>query len=149
MTNDEFKKLCLLKKHFSDTNISLPSAGEKCSNPIPVYSDTTKDIFTLSLDRHGITLTKQKLQELHKNDNTVMIRLEIDCKPHMFRDGHFSSRNHIHIFDENEENGLQTYDLTGEYGKLFSDINDFSEVFYDFCKICNIATDGLNIQGVI
>ena len=67
MTNDEFKKLCLLKKHFSDTNISLPSAGEKCSNPIPVYSDTTKDIFTLSLDRHGITLTKQKLQELHKN----------------------------------------------------------------------------------
>ena len=76
MTNDEFKKLCLLKKHFSDTNISLPSAGEKCSNPIPVYSDTTKDIFTLSLDRHGITLTKQKLQELHKNDNT-----EQKCEP--------------------------------------------------------------------
>lgn len=148
MTNEEFRQLCLLKKHFLDKNISLPMTGEKCAS-IPVYSNTTKDIFSLALDRRGITLTKKKLQELHKNDNTVMIRVEIDCVPHMFKDGHFSSRNHIHIFDENEENGLQTYDLTGEYGNLFSDINDFSSVFFDFCKMCNIETTGINVQGVI
>ena len=46
MTNEEFRQLCLLKKHFLDKNISLPMTGEKCAS-IPVYSNTTKDIFSL------------------------------------------------------------------------------------------------------
>lgn len=147
MTDDEFKSLCKLKKHFADTNISLPAPGNKLENSLAVLSDTTKDVFVLDIDRKGISLTKKKLQERHGNSNTVMIRLEIDCRPHMYADGHLSSRNHIHIFSE--QNGNLTFNLTDEYAKLFTDINNFVTVFYDFCHMCNIETSNLNVQGVI
>ena len=147
MTNDDFKALCKLKKHFANTNISLPAPGDKLENALAVLSNTTKDVFALDIDRKGITLTKKKLQERHGNSNTVLIRLEIDCRPHMYPDGHFSSRNHIHIFDE--QNRTITYDLIDEYGKLFTDTNNFVSVFYDFCHMCNIETTNLNVQGVI
>lgn len=63
MTNQEFKKICELKKHFSDKTICLPTAGNKMHNPLVVFSDTTKDVFSLDIDRNGITLEKKKLQE--------------------------------------------------------------------------------------
>lgn len=148
MTNDEFQQLLAMKKHFEEHSIELPNPGEKAVRPFKVLSDTTKDVFFVDTDRKStIVLSKKKLQERHMNSNTVMIRLEIDCVPHMYRDGTRSSRNHIHIFDE--QYGNVTYDLSGEYGKLFSNINDFVSVFYDFCNMCNIKTDNVNIQGVI
>ena len=146
MTNEEFKELCDMKKHFIDENIHLPAAGNKLDKSIPVYSDSTKDVFTLDIDRRGITLTKKKLQERHGNTNTVMIRLEIDCRPHMFSDGHKSSRNHIHVFDEQDD---KTFDIDEKYANIFSDTDDFVTLFFDFCRMCNIKTDGINIQGVI
>lgn len=147
MTNEDFKELLRLKKHFEGHNIELPTAGEK-GKPLKVLSDTTRDIFILDTDRKSsITLSKKKLQERHSNSNTIMIRLEIDCVPHMYEDGSRSSRNHIHIFDETC--GNITYDLSGEYGTLFSNINDFPTVFSDFCKICNIDLSNVNIQGVM
>lgn len=147
MTNDEFKELCQLSKHFADTEIFLPAPGEKITEPLTVFSNTTKDIFSLDIDRKGITLSKKKFQERHHNSNTIMIRLEIDCRPHMYADGRLSTRNHIHIFDE--ENGNIAYDLDGEYAKLFTDTDNFVSVFYDFCHMCNIETANINVQGVI
>ena len=148
MTKEEYKQLILLKKHFFEEKIELPIAGEKASNPILVLSDSTRDTFLIDTDRKSsITISKKKLQNRHSNSNTIMIRLEIDCKPHMYRDGSLSSRNHIHIFDENY--GNRVYDLDGEYGKLFSNINDFTTVFIDFCHMCNINTENVIIQGVM
>ena len=148
MTNNDFLYLLNLKKHFVDNKIDLPCPGEKATKPFKVMSNTTRDIFFLDTDRKStITLTKQKIQERHANSNTIMIRLEIDCPPHMYSDGTLSSRNHIHIFDEKQ--GNIAYDLSGEYGKLFSNIADFTTVFYDFCIMCNIDTEKVNIQGVI
>lgn len=148
MTNDEFMDLLKLKKHFSDSKVILPNPGKKNDVPIKIESDTTRDIFYLDTDRKSsITLTKKKLQQRHANSNTMMIRLEIDCRPHMYSDGSFSSRNHIHIFDE--ENGNITYDLTGEYATLFSNIDNFMAVFYDFCSMCNIDTVNIDIQDVM
>lgn len=147
MTNDEFHELLNLKKHFEENKITLPLSGEK-GKTLKVLSDTTRDIFLLDTDRKSsITLAKKKLQERHSNSNTVMIRLEIDCVPHMYKDGSRSSRNHIHVFDE--DHGNITYDLSGEYGDFFSNINNFSTVFEDFCSLCNIDLANVNIQGVI
>lgn len=148
MTNDEFKNLINLEKHFDDSHIDLPNPGQKASKPLKITANSTRDIFFLDTDRKSnITLTKVKLQERHHNSGTIMIRLEIDCKPHMYSDGTLSSRNHIHIFDE--ENGNITYDITGEYAKLFSNTNDFRQTFYDFCTMCNIDTINVDIQDVI
>lgn len=147
MTLDDFKVLCELEKHFADTNIYLPAPGNKLDSPLTVLSNTTRDVFSLDIDRHGITLTKKKLQERHCNSNTVMIRLEIDCRPHMYEDGHLSTRNHTHIFDA--ENGNITYDLDEKFAELFTNTNDFLTVFYDFCHMCNIETSNINVQGVM
>lgn len=148
MTKQEFEDLIKLEKHFESDYIDLPAPGEKAGKPFKVLSDTTRDIFYLDTDRKGtITLTKVKLQERHQNSNTMMIRLEIDCRPHMFPDGSLSSRNHIHIFDEESEN--RVYNIDGKVAALFSDIHNFRSTFYDFCKICHINTNNVNIQGVI
>lgn len=148
MTNEEFKELLKLKKHFSANKIMLPNPGQKNDTPFKIESDTTRDVFYLDTDRKSsITLTKKKLQQRHVNTNTMMIRLEIDCRPHMYSDGSRSSRNHIHIFDE--ENGNITYDLSGEYGTLFPDTENFMNIFYAFCHMCNIDTVNVDIQDVI
>ena len=143
MTNEEFKILLEMKKYFELTQITLPAPGEKLEKPFKIRSESTKDIFFLDVDRNGrFSLTKNKLQERHGNSSTIMFRLEIDCRPHMFSDGHLSSRNHIHIFDEN---GTKTYDLAEEYGKLFPNTDDFVTLFYDFCHMCNIDTRNVTI----
>lgn len=147
MTKEEFIKLMKMDKHFEDSNIQLPLPGEK-ARPFKVLSDSTKDVFLLDTDRKSsITLTKKKLQKRHVNTGTMMVRLEIDCRPHMFNNGTFSSRNHIHIFDEKE--GATVLDLENGYDKLFTDTDDFLTVFLDFCKFCNISTHNLPMQGVI
>ena len=51
MTNEEYKQLILLKKHFFEEKIELPIAGEKASNPILVLSDSTRDTFLIDTDR--------------------------------------------------------------------------------------------------
>lgn len=104
MTNNDFLYLLNLKKHFADNKIDLPCPGEKATKPFKVMSNTTRDIFFLDTDRKStITLTKQKIQERHANSNTIMIRLEIDCPPHMYSDGTLSSRNHIIYLMKNKE----------------------------------------------
>nr|DAQ34550.1 MAG TPA: hypothetical protein [Caudoviricetes sp.] len=148
MTNNEFRNLIKLKKHFSDSKIILPNPGMKNDTPIKVESNTTRDIFYLDTDRKSsITLSKKKIQKRHANSNTMMIRLEIDCRPHMYSDGSLSSRNHIHIFDEKK--GNITYDLTGKYATLFSNTENFMTVFYEFCNMCNIDTVNVDIQDVM
>lgn len=147
ITNDEFERLLKLNKHFEVLNIKLPIAGER-SKPFKVLSDSTRDIFLLDIDRKSsITLTRKKLQNRHSNTNTMMIRVEIDCRPHMYGDGRLSSRNHIHIFDE--KLGNKVYDLDKGYDKFFKNTSDFSLIFSDFCKMCNINIDSILIQGVI
>lgn len=146
ITNEEFQNLMKLNKHFTQSNIKLPVTGEK-SPSFLVVSDNTKDSFALDTDRKSsITLTKIKLQERYTTDPVMMIRVEIDCRPHMFSDGHKSSRNHIHIFDE--DCGNTVFDLSS-FQNMFTDITNFETTFYDFCKICNISTKNVNIQGVI
>ncbi len=147
MTDAEFQRLLNLDKNFENTNIILPTSGEK-AKPYKILSKTTKDIFYLDIDRKSsITLTKKKLQTRHQSTGTMMVRLEIDCRPHMFPDGTFSSRNHIHIYDE--EFGCKVYDLDRGCGKLFVKLDDFMIVFSDFCEMCNIDIENISLQSVV
>lgn len=60
------KALLEMKKYFELTQIDLPAPGEKLEKPFKVYSESTKDIFFLDVDRNGsFSLTKKKLQERH------------------------------------------------------------------------------------
>ena len=63
-------------------------------------------------------------------------------------DGTKISANHIHIFKEGY--GLSwAYELSQFNDILFKSPNDFNQMFYDFCKYCNVSLDDTSIQGVM
>lgn len=146
-TNEEFNKLMRLKKHFLINAFSLPEVNNDLV--LPVGAIESKEIFSIDLSRKStIILTRKKFQERLLPTNDLMVRLEIDSKPHMNPDGTLISKNHIHIFRE-KYNLSWAYELDQFDDILFKNTDDFDTVFYDFCRFCNISTDNINIQGVI
>lgn len=148
INNKEFHRLMDLPKHFLEESIQLPMPGDR-SKPYTVYSNSTRDIFLLDTDRSSrITLNRSKIQERYLNEPELLVRLEIDSKPHINPDGHKLSRNHIHIYREGY--GLSwAYDIIDLKQDLFNNITSFSNIFYDFCKYCNIDLSKTYIQEVI
>lgn len=124
-------------------NAVLPSKNEETSFEL---STNFKDIkIFLDIDRRGrLELKKCKMQDRYKT--LPLVRVDIDSPPHRFKDGSRSSRNHIHIFNpDNNEN--DTFNLEDFDTDLFKDINNFTSILFDFCSYCKIQIS--NIQGVI
>ena len=150
MTNLEFKNLLQMKKVFVKDNVSLPSRGE--AGIFDLKSKTTNDKFYLDVDRRGrIEFSKFKIQNRFAGNKLPLVRIDIDSAPHMNPDGSKTSRNHIHIFKEMEND---TGNLPWAYSlEDFEPINfnrdciNFMEIFSGFCEYCNIIMN--NIQGVI
>ena len=111
MTNLEFENLLQMKKVFVKDNVSLPSRGE--AGIFDLKSKTTNDKFYLDVDRRGrIEFSKFKIQNRFAGNKLPLVRIDIDSAPHMNPDGSKTSRNHIHIFKEMEND---TGNLTLEY----------------------------------
>ena len=146
-TNEEFKQLMNLKKHFLTENILLPELNKELI--LPVGAIQSKEVFSIDLSRKStIVLTRKKYQERLRPTNDLLVRLEIDSKPHMNPDGTKISANHIHIFKEGY--GLSwAYELSQFNDILFKSPNCFNQMFYDFCKYCNVSLDDTSIQGVM
>lgn len=146
-TNDEFEHLMALRKHFLTENILLPQQNKDLI--LPVGATQSKEVFSMDLSRKStIILTRKKYQERLHPTNDLLVRLEIDSKPHMNPDGIKISANHIHVFKEGY--GLSwAYELSQFSDTLFKNPDDFNQTFYDFCEYCNISFDDTNIQGVM
>lgn len=146
-TNEEFNNLMKLDKHILLNSLILPGMNEEIC--IPVGAINSKETFSLDICRKNtIVLSRKKLQERLIPNNDLMIRLEIDGRPHINPDGKKLSRNHMHIFKEGY--GMSwAYELNEIDAILFKNTNDFTTIFFDFCKYCNISINGSNIQGVI
>ena len=148
MTNLEFENLLQMKKVFVKDNVSLPSRGE--AGIFDLKSKTTNDKFYLDVDRRGrIEFSKFKIQNRFAGNKLPLVRIDIDSAPHMNPDGSKTSRNHIHIFKEMEND---TGNLPWAYSlEDFEPINfnrdciNFMEIFSGFCEYCNIIMN--NIQG--
>ena len=150
MTNEEFQKLLHLKKKFLKDSIKLPNNGEECT--FDLESQTTNDKFYLDIDRKGkIELSKFKIQNRYALTKLPLIRIDINSPPHINPDGRKTSRNHIHIYKEtdNDTGNLPwAYDLESFQDCHFNlQTLNFMQVFLNFCKYCHIEVD--NIQGVI
>lgn len=150
MTNSEFHNLIKLKKIFTKDTIELPNNGE--NDTYDLKSTETRDKFYLDIDRRGrIELSKFKLQNRYATTKLPLIRIDIDSPPHMNPDGTKTTRNHIHIYRETDNDtgnlpwaySLESFELI-QFNK---DNINFMEVFSSFCEYCNINID--NIQGVI
>ena len=150
MTNLEFLQLMELEKDFLKSNICLPGNGE--SHVFDLKSISTNDKFFLDVDRRGrIELSKFKLQNRYALTKLPLVRIDIDSPPHMNPDGTKTSRNHIHIYKEvdNDTGNLPwAYDLENFAQIKFNEDNIiFMDIFTGFCEYCNININ--NVQGVI
>ena len=150
MTNSEYDKLMALTKVFVKENINLPRNGE--FETYDLESRESRDKFYLDIDRRGrIELSKFKLQNRYAVTKQPLVRVDIDSPPHRNPDGTVTSRNHIHIYREtdNDTGNLPwAYDLETII-PMTSDQNNinFMTIFSMFCEYCNICID--NAQGVI
>lgn len=150
MTDLEFKELMNLEKIFVDNFINLPNNGNK--DTYDLESKSTVDKFFLDVDRRGkIELSKFKLQNRYAVTRLPLVRIDIDSPPHMNPDGTKTSRNHIHVYREvdNDTGNLPwAYDLEDFHDFSFEEGNiNFMDIFVSFCKYCNICID--NVQEVI
>ncbi len=145
MTNCEFQELIQLRKIFIKHSVILPNNGEKVK--FDLISKGTNNRFYLDINRRGkIELSKCTLQTRWEFNKLPLVRIDIDSPNHMNPDGIIKSRNHIHIYQESDNdtgNLPWAYDLE-EYGIRY---DSFMQVFYGFCTYCNIDADG--VQGVI
>lgn len=122
------------------------------SDVFDLKSISTNDKFFLDVDRRGrIELSKFKLQKRYVLTKLPLVRIDIDSPPHMNPDGTKTSRNHIHIYKEvdNDTGNLPwAYDLENFAQIKFNEDNIiFMDIFIGFCEYCNININ--NVQGVI
>ena len=80
-----------------------------------------------------------------------LVRIDIDSPPHLNPDGTKTSRNHIHIYrdvDNDTGNLPWAYSLE-EFEQIKFNRNNivFMDILSSFCEYCNISME--NIQGVI
>ena len=150
MTDLEFKRLMQLQKIFVKSSIILPNNGE--NSIYDLKSKETQDKFYLDVDRRGrIELSRFKLQTRYVVTKLPLVRIDIDSPPHLNPDGTKTSRNHIHIYREvdNDTGNLPWAYSLEEFEQIKFNRNNivFMDIFSSFCEYCNISME--NIQGVI
>lgn len=102
------------------------------------------------MDRRGrIELSKFKLQNRYALTKLPLVRIDIDSPPHMNPYGTKTSRNHIHIYKEvdNDTGNLPwAYDLEN-FAQIKFNQDDiiFMDIFTGFCEYCNININ--NVRG--
>ena len=150
MTDLEFLSLMKLKKVFIKDSIELPNNGDNATYDLE--SVETRDKFYLDVDRRGkIELSRFKLQNRYAVTKLPLVRIDIDSPPHINPDGSKTSRNHIHVYKEvdNDTGNLPwAYDLE-TFEQICCEKGRFSfmDIFSGFCEYCNISIE--NVQGVI
>ncbi len=150
MTDLEFKRLMQLQKIFVKSSIILPNNGE--NSIYDLKSKETQDKFYLDVDRRGrIELSRFKLQTRYAVTKLPLVRIDIDSPPHLNPDGTKTSRNHIHIYREvdNDTGNLPWAYSLEEFEQIKFNRNNivFMDILSSFCEYCNISME--NIQGVI
>lgn len=150
MTDLEFKRLMQLQKIFVKSSIILPNNGE--NSIYDLKSKETQDKFYLDVDRRGrIELSRFKLQTRYAVTKLPLVRIDIDSPLHLNPDGTKTSRNHIHIYREvdNDTGNLPWAYSLEEFEQIKFNRNNivFMDIFSSFCEYCNISME--NIQGVI
>jgi hypothetical protein len=92
-----------------------------------------KEHFILDLSRSSIKFSKLKFQNRARK-TIVVARLDINGPPHTNPDGKRINGTHIHFYREGYESRWAfELDLT-----KFTDLNSPEQVYFDFCKLCNI-----------
>ncbi len=135
------------EKSFNIRYGSFPEENEAAQ--FPATGVTTNTEYIVDVNRKGCTLSRITFQN-RAYVTTVLLRLDIDSKPHQNPDGKKIGGTHLHVYRQGYGE-TWAYELTDprllELCKLF-DFTDIAEIqnkqdkiqwFYKFCTICNFT----------
>jgi len=128
--------LQILKEITGRKDFTFPGPSEH--KTIDLVSQDKKEKFIVDINRKGkIKLTKCTFQNRYQV-GTILLRLEIDGRPHTNPDGKVIPCPHIHIAKENY--GIAwAYPLPQE---LFTNVEDLVLTliqFLEYCKVTNVG----------
>lgn len=151
--NIEFLNFLNEEKVITDDNISFPSSGD--SQAINVEGKVSNQQFILDINRKSLLVSRITYQN-RIPQSLILLRLDIDTKPHRNPNGEIINGTHLHIFDKNNNSGSWAFELTDSrlntYFKYFNfeqflkiESKDVKKIFPLFCQLNNI-TNYLNID---
>lgn len=154
--NSEYLSIIQKEKEFLDKNIEFPLND---SFSVLKLKDEDNNEYIFDINRKGVRLTRCTYQERH-NVSIVLLRLDLDSKPHRNPDGEKIEEHHIHVYtDDYGDSYAFTLDnpILNKINPNF-DLNKFSiceksrdklymyfEAFSEFCNIKNIPNVITNI----
>lgn len=105
---------------------------------IPLISADGREGFSLDLWRGGISLQKAKFQNRARKA-IVLLRLDLDTKPHVNPDGERIIGPHIHIYREGFEDRWAYLLNSAQFQSVFQDVTDEWQTLQDFIHYANIS----------
>lgn len=142
--DDTIKKYINELKEFEKEHIYLPKIFEKKS-----YEATglmTREKYYIDINRKSYTLNRKKLSAQNRViSDTILLRLDIDSKPHENPDGTLVGTKHIHVYQEYfgmsfayelDDPKLHQMFSSFDFNRLNS--SDLVDLFISFCDLCNI-----------
>ncbi len=117
--------------------LSIPPGADDRYELVAV---TGREKFILDVQRGILRLSRLTLNERVRTC-IVLVRLDIDGRPHTNPDGIEIGRSHLHVYREGFEEkwALPLSEVTTPEGKLiFSDASDNAKIFQSFCAYCHI-----------
>jgi len=144
LTQETVDRLLKINKKCVEPEIKLPPQGKESS--YDVVSEDGREQFLLDVNRVGvIKLSRCTMQERYAVSEQL-IRLDLDeSKPHRNPDGIVICGAHIHIYKAGY-NDAWAYLLAELPEFKFSDTQDITQTFIEFCSFCNIDIPDV-IQG--
>ena len=150
LTQEEANTLIQLSKYLlNPQSFRFPMQSETRVYPLRyARQETDKTDMNISLYRGKKSAQKVSYRLLYRG-NVVLVRVDLgDMSVHTNPDGRVLSGNHIHIFKEGY-NLSYAYELSEIGSGLFMNPDNFSVLFYDFCRYCGIDIKDINIQDVM
>ncbi len=133
LTQKEANTLIALPKKAANSQVYFfPNQGNHLS--IPLSSQDDKEKFLIDVNRGRIKLTQCTYQERHRVD-IVLIRLDIDGRPHTNPDGKELPCPHLHLY---REGFMDKWAIPAPLDK-FVNIKDLFKTTTDFFKYCNVV----------
>ncbi len=132
LTQSEADELITLPKKAATNQVHFfPNPGNHLS--IPLSSQDDKEKFLIDVNRGRIKLTQCTYQERYRVD-IVLIRLDIDGRPHTNPDGKELPCPHLHLYRE----GFDVKWAIPAPVDKFGNIKDLFKTTIDFLKYCNV-----------
>ncbi|WP_273420241.1 DUF6978 family protein [Veillonella caviae] len=132
------------EKIFTDTSIVFPNQGEETQLNLVSWNDRNQ--YILYINRKSKIKTRYTLQN-KAYDSHILLRLDLDNKPHRNPNGEKISGNHLHIFDKTDESGSWAFELSDtnlsivfpdfDLARILQNGTTPIEQFRLFCELCN------------